>query len=355
MKHVKGIILLIAMMTLIVAAWGSNVGTLNVFAPNSVISSAAVNSNFEQIKTAVNSKQDRVTGKCTTAQGINTVNANGTVLCSTIPQGDITSVQPTTGGGLTGGGIAGNVFLGLGTGTVTATHLGANSVGTSEVADNSLTANDLASNSVGFPEIASGAVRTAEILDGQVFGVDIANGTITSSDISSASVQRRVTGTCPSGQSAMRVVGSTGAVTCQPVSNSGSVGACSPQPCVTVSSTTTVTVRSVSVTKNGTGRVLVLFNGFAYCIAGTTLDLFFMAAQISSSSTATASAVGAGSIEIRYRPARTGSFSLPMNLATSFSVSGTTSQTFYVRARLLSSTVPSCAIYSGNMEAIFIP
>jgi len=59
MKHLKSSIILIGLMTLIVVAWGSDVGTLNTFSSGTTISSAAVNANFAAIKTAVNSKLDQ--------------------------------------------------------------------------------------------------------------------------------------------------------------------------------------------------------------------------------------------------------------------------------------------------------
>jgi hypothetical protein len=94
----------------------------------------------------------------------------------------ITSI--TAGSGLTGGGSSGTVTLNIGTGQVTASHLGANSVGASELASSS------------------------------VYSSDIVNGTITYSDTNTSSVQRRVTGTCPSGSSIVSI-GSNGSVNCQ--------------------------------------------------------------------------------------------------------------------------------------------
>lgn len=53
--------------------------------------------------------QTRVTGTCTATQAIRSIAEDGTVTCSTVPQGTITGV--TVGFGLTGGGTTGSVPL----------------------------------------------------------------------------------------------------------------------------------------------------------------------------------------------------------------------------------------------------
>jgi hypothetical protein len=64
---------------------------------------------MNNIKSAVNSKQNRVTGTCTPPLVIGAINADGTVVCES--GGDITSV--TAGAGLTGGGDSGDVTISL--------------------------------------------------------------------------------------------------------------------------------------------------------------------------------------------------------------------------------------------------
>jgi hypothetical protein len=97
--------------------------------------------------------------------------------------GLITSIS--AGSGLTGGGSTGALPLSIATGGVTATHLAADSVGASELDTNS------------------------------VYGSDIVNGTITYSDTNTSSVQRRITGTCGSGN-AMASITATGGRGCTP-------------------------------------------------------------------------------------------------------------------------------------------
>lgn len=68
---------------------------------------------MDNIKSAVNSKQDRVSGTCAVGQSIRVINADGTVTCEvdSVGTGDITGVA--AGSGLTGGGISGGVTLSL--------------------------------------------------------------------------------------------------------------------------------------------------------------------------------------------------------------------------------------------------
>ncbi len=86
----------------------------NKFGSGTPAIAADVNANFEAVQSAVNSKQDRVSGECKAGEAIKIVNANGTVVCEPISGGaggTITGV--TAGGGLSGGGKSGDVSLSL--------------------------------------------------------------------------------------------------------------------------------------------------------------------------------------------------------------------------------------------------
>lgn len=75
-----------------------------------------MNANFAATQTAVNSKQDKLTGACSAGQFVNSVNADGSLNCSNAPPGDVTGI--TAGTGLAGGGGSGDVTLTLAPGTV---------------------------------------------------------------------------------------------------------------------------------------------------------------------------------------------------------------------------------------------
>ena len=98
------------------------------------------------------------------------------------------------------------------------------SVGSSKILDHSITALDLAANSVGAPELADNAVDSAAIINGTVAAVDIADGSIGTTKIVDTSVnaakivdsevQRRVSGSCASGEYLVGI-NQDGSVLCQ--------------------------------------------------------------------------------------------------------------------------------------------
>jgi hypothetical protein len=83
--------------------------------------------------------QDRVTGTCAVGSAIRIINQNGTVGCEIDDDsgGDITSVIGGTG--LTGGGTAGDVTLGIATGGVTSTHLADGGIAAVDIGANQVT------------------------------------------------------------------------------------------------------------------------------------------------------------------------------------------------------------------------
>jgi len=62
--------------------------------------------------------QRRVSGACAAGNAVNTVNADGTVACEVIPQGDITAVTTPPSSGLSGGGDSGAVSLSVNTAVI---------------------------------------------------------------------------------------------------------------------------------------------------------------------------------------------------------------------------------------------
>ncbi|MDH5786186.1 MAG: hypothetical protein OEZ16_11350 [Chromatiales bacterium] len=94
----------------------------NSFTAGTTAVAADVNANFDAVQTAVNTKQDRVTGTCAAGSSIRAVAADGTVTCEVDNDsgGDITGV--TAGAGLQGGGTTGTVTLRAANGTVSINH-----------------------------------------------------------------------------------------------------------------------------------------------------------------------------------------------------------------------------------------
>jgi hypothetical protein len=81
--------------------WSADLTIPNTFVPGTPATAGAVNDNFSATATAVNSKQNRVTGTCPVGQAVRTVNADGTVVCETSLDTRLSSVESAK---------AGNVF-----------------------------------------------------------------------------------------------------------------------------------------------------------------------------------------------------------------------------------------------------
>jgi hypothetical protein len=74
-------------------AWPADLTIPKTFVPGTPATADDVNQNFSATATAVNSKQNLVTGPCPVGQAIRTVNANGTVVCETSLNTRLTSVE----------------------------------------------------------------------------------------------------------------------------------------------------------------------------------------------------------------------------------------------------------------------
>ncbi len=74
-------------------AWSTDLTIPNTFVPGTPATAADVNSNFSATSTAVNSKQNRVTGTCPSGQAIRTVNADGTVVCEVTLDSRLAAVE----------------------------------------------------------------------------------------------------------------------------------------------------------------------------------------------------------------------------------------------------------------------
>lgn len=88
-------------------------------------SASDVNTNFETLRSAVNTKQDKVVGSCSGGgQAIAVINDDGTVVCEPDSDsgGDITDIFP--GAGLSGGGSTGSVTLSIAPGNVSVAGVG---------------------------------------------------------------------------------------------------------------------------------------------------------------------------------------------------------------------------------------
>ena len=74
-------------------AWSADLTIPNTFVPGNAAVANEVNQNFSATATAVNSKQDRVTGTCPTGQSIRVINQNGTVTCDTTSNSRLISLE----------------------------------------------------------------------------------------------------------------------------------------------------------------------------------------------------------------------------------------------------------------------
>jgi hypothetical protein len=89
--------------------------------------------------------------------------------------------------------------------SITNSKLADNAIDSSKILDNSIISNDIADGTIIANDIATNAINSSKIQD----------GSITAIDINTNSVQQRISGTCPTGES-IRAISNTGGVTCEP-------------------------------------------------------------------------------------------------------------------------------------------
>ena len=167
------------------AAMAADASVPNVFSNGEVADADEVNANFAELESAVNSKQDELTGAgCPTGQVVQAIAVDGTTTCVTDAiggVGDITNVAAGTG--LSGGGASGDVTL--------------------RIADGGVATVQIASDAVGAAQIAADAVGSSEIQ----------SNAVTSDEIDNSSVQQRVFESC-AGTGAIESVNADGTVDC---------------------------------------------------------------------------------------------------------------------------------------------
>ncbi len=105
------------------------------------------------------------------------------------------------------------LFVALSGGAYAATAIPNNSVGNAQLKNNSVDNLQLQNNSVGIAKMKASSVGTAQLKSQAVINTKIALGAVGYARINQSQVQRRVTGTCKTGQ-AIIAVAQNGTVTC---------------------------------------------------------------------------------------------------------------------------------------------
>jgi hypothetical protein len=136
---------------------------------------------------------------------------------------------------------------------------------------------------------------------------------------------------------------------------STSSGACA-SACLTIDSalTTSETVKSISITVPGPGRIHVSVSGSAYFRITSTSHMD-CTGQITNSGSTIPSYTTNGSFWIYIPNTNTGYNIIPFSPSASFSVTSAGTYTYYLRARKFSSLCNDLSFYGCNMEAFFIP
>ena len=144
---------------------------------------------------------------------------------SRIQDGSVSAVHISPGAATTGKIQSGAVQAsGIAPGAVNSTAIQTNAVGAGELATGSIGAKQIVSNavvdshvqpdSVSADKIYMNVVTTGHIADGAVDADAVQSGAVNGAEVDSSEIQRRITGSCPAGQS-IRTIQSTGGVTCE--------------------------------------------------------------------------------------------------------------------------------------------
>lgn len=154
--------------------------------------------------------QQRVAGTCAQGSSMTAVAADGSVSCESFGKGDITAVE--VGFGLMGGGSSGDVFIEADTSQlqqrVSATCPSGSSIRVIR-----------ADGTVGCESAGAGDITGVKAGTGLTGGGNSGHVTLSAN---TSYLQRRVSGTCSSGQ-AIQTITSTGTVTCEDLGDSGDI------------------------------------------------------------------------------------------------------------------------------------